>query len=158
MHTTLPVLPAEPSAKVKPNTPRAKAGGVIIGEVREVDADGRVWIALPSPWDSPESAFSCLCSIKDLTPGRRVAVMFQDENSSMAVVLGPVVADLQTPVDVAPRKPRTINLEADEEITLRCGKASIQLLKDGSLRIRGKEVLSRASGTNRIRGGNVQIN
>ena len=158
MHTTLEETPVEQLTKAKPRSPRPKAGGIVIGEVREIDSDGRIWIHLPSPWDALESAFSCLCSIKELTPGRRVAVMLQDENPSMAVVLGPVVADFNRPVDVPSKKPRTINLEADEEVTLRCGKASIQLLKDGSLRIRGKEVLSRASGTNRIRGGNVQIN
>jgi hypothetical protein len=47
---------------------------------------------------------------------------------------------------------------AQKEIVLRCGKASIQLLSDGSVRIRGTNVLTRASATNRIRGGNVQIN
>jgi hypothetical protein len=47
---------------------------------------------------------------------------------------------------------------AQREIVLRCGKASIQLSCDGSVRIRGTNVLTRASATNRIRGGNVQIN
>jgi hypothetical protein len=47
---------------------------------------------------------------------------------------------------------------AGREVVLRCGKASIQLVSDGTVRIRGTNVLSRASATNRIRGGNVQIN
>ena len=47
---------------------------------------------------------------------------------------------------------------ASRELVLRCGKASVTLTSDGAVRIRGTDVLSRASATNRIRGGNVQIN
>ena len=46
----------------------------------------------------------------------------------------------------------------DNQITLKCGKASINLKADGTVAIRGTNVASRASNTNRIRGGNVQIN
>lgn len=51
-----------------------------------------------------------------------------------------------------------LKLESDSQITLRCGKASISLKADGTVAIRGTNVASRASHTNRIRGGNVQIN
>jgi uncharacterized protein (DUF2345 family) len=71
------------------------------------------------------------------------------------------------PVEVETVASLPIEVEADgqrivltgkEEVVLRCGKASIQLLSDGTIRLRGTNVLSRASATNRIRGGNVQIN
>jgi hypothetical protein len=47
---------------------------------------------------------------------------------------------------------------ADEEIVLRCGKASITLTRAGKVLIRGAYLLSRSSGANRIKGGSVQIN
>lgn len=47
---------------------------------------------------------------------------------------------------------------ARDELVLRCGKASIQLLSDGTVRVRGTNLLSRASVANRIRGAHVQIN
>ena len=47
---------------------------------------------------------------------------------------------------------------ANEEIVLRCGKASITLTKAGKIILRGAYVLSRSSGVNRIKGGSVQIN
>lgn len=49
-------------------------------------------------------------------------------------------------------------LEAQEEIVFRCGEASISLNKNGKIAIRGKYLLSRATGVNRILGGSVQVN
>lgn len=49
-------------------------------------------------------------------------------------------------------------LEGHEEIVLRCGEASITLNKNGKISIRGKYLLSRATGVNRILGGSVQVN
>lgn len=49
-------------------------------------------------------------------------------------------------------------LEGHEEIVLRCGEASITLNKSGKIAIRGKYLLSRATGVNRILGGSVQVN
>ncbi len=53
---------------------------------------------------------------------------------------------------------RRIHLEASDEIVLRCGNASITLRRNGRVVIRGAYVETRAKGTNRIKGGSVQIN
>lgn len=53
---------------------------------------------------------------------------------------------------------KQIILEGQEEIVLRCGEASITLNKNGKISIRGKYLLSRATGVNRILGGSVQVN
>ena len=47
---------------------------------------------------------------------------------------------------------------AEQEIVLRCGEASITLTRAGKVIIRGEYLLSRSTGTNRIKGGSVQIN
>lgn len=49
-------------------------------------------------------------------------------------------------------------IEAEEEIVLKCGEASITLTKAGKILIRGKYVLTRSEGVNRIMGGSVQVN
>ncbi|ABN78217.1 hypothetical protein [Cereibacter sphaeroides] len=49
-------------------------------------------------------------------------------------------------------------LEGRREVVLRCGRASITLAPDGRVTIRGTEILSRASGANRIQGASVQLN
>lgn len=53
---------------------------------------------------------------------------------------------------------KTVRFEARDEIVLRCGQGSITLRKDGKIVIKGTQLLSRASGVNRIKGGQVNIN
>jgi hypothetical protein len=53
---------------------------------------------------------------------------------------------------------KRVCLEADSEIVLKCGKASITLTSAGKVIIRGEYVVTHSSGENRIRGGSVSIN
>jgi hypothetical protein len=63
-------------------------------------------------------------------------------------------------IEAAPRviEGRTVRIEAGDELTLQCGAASITIVRDGRVIIRGEHVLTRARGTNRIKGGSVAIN
>ncbi|AKJ41630.1 DUF6484 domain-containing protein [Pragia fontium] len=51
-----------------------------------------------------------------------------------------------------------VDLKATERISLQCGQARITLTKDGKISIKGKYLLSRAKGSNRIQGGSVELN
>lgn len=53
---------------------------------------------------------------------------------------------------------RRVKLQAQEEIVLQCGDASISLKRNGRVLIRGAYVETNATTTNRIKGGNVRIN
>ena len=53
---------------------------------------------------------------------------------------------------------KRVVIEGKEEIVLSCGESSITLTKAGKILIRGKYLLSRSSGVNRILGGSVQVN
>jgi hypothetical protein len=53
---------------------------------------------------------------------------------------------------------KRVVLEGRDEVVLRCGDSSITMRSNGQILIRGQRVETRASGTNRIKGGNVQIN
>lgn len=53
---------------------------------------------------------------------------------------------------------KRVTIQGAEEITLKCGKASITLTKSGKILIRGTYLSNRSSGVNRIMGGSVQIN
>ena len=132
--------------------------GLVLAHVKAIEADGRVRLQLPG--GSGRSAFAAgrLCRLSSLAPDGRVAVMFLQGDPSLPLILGPIQVDEDQPAAEPPLVVDQIKLEARDQVTLRCGKASIQLQKDGSVHIRGAYVLSRASGTNRIRGGNVQIN
>jgi len=51
-----------------------------------------------------------------------------------------------------------VTIEAERELVLRCGKASLRLRRDGFVELRGVDVVSRASRANWIRGGSVALN
>ncbi len=134
---------------------------VVIGVVEAMNRDG-VWINYPGNLDSRPILARSAVPFAFLRAGAKVTLAFVSGDSSKPVLLG-LLHD--SPVGDASAFPLQIEMDgerlvftAQKEIVLRCGKASIQLLGDGSVRIRGTEVLNRASGTNRIRGGNVQIN
>ena len=53
---------------------------------------------------------------------------------------------------------KRIALQAEDEIVLRCGDASITLQRNGRIVVRGAYVETRSKGVNRIKGGTVRIN
>jgi hypothetical protein len=89
------------------------------------------------------------------------------EEHRRAVVLecegGMVVVGLLEPLPPA----EDLEVEGDEEplvlssrkgVVLRCGEASIRLMPDGRVVVRGKDVLTRASRRNQIAGASVRLN
>jgi hypothetical protein len=53
---------------------------------------------------------------------------------------------------------KQVCIEGADEVTFKCGKASITLTKSGKILIRGTYLLNRSTGVNRIMGGSVQVN
>jgi hypothetical protein len=53
---------------------------------------------------------------------------------------------------------RRVRVVAKDEIVLECGEASITLRRNGKIVIRGTYVETYATGTNRVKGGQVRIN
>ena len=57
-----------------------------------------------------------------------------------------------------PDEPDELVFSARRQITIRCGESSITLTAAGKIILRGKYIVSRSSGVQRIKGGSVQIN
>lgn len=93
--------------------------------------------------------------------GRDVVLVFEDGDPARPIILGVVASAgpraASRNVEVTADGKR-VSIAADQEIVLKCGDASITLTAAGKVLIRGAYVLSRSSGTNRIKGGSVQIN
>jgi hypothetical protein len=92
-----------------------------------------------------------------LAPGDHVLAWIstrEDERSVVLGRLGPSHAPAEEPKEI----PEEIVLEAGRELTLRCGEGTITLREDGKILIRGKDLVSRAERSNRIKGGSVSIN
>jgi uncharacterized protein (DUF2345 family) len=53
---------------------------------------------------------------------------------------------------------KRVTIEAQEEVILRCGKASITLTRAGKVLIRGAYIHNRSSGAIRIKGGSIELN
>ncbi len=54
--------------------------------------------------------------------------------------------------------PDEINLVAAKGVSIVCGKSKLKLSQEGSLRVRGREVVVRGSRSTRIQGGVVRVN
>ena len=174
---SLPATIAATAAIVPPQTEAADSSesadaapvdGVVIAEISAVAADGAVYLRLPVLEEatagdlsehSPVEAHSVLCPVERQHVGERAAVLFDRGQTSRPVVLGIVRADVRDRgEDSTDAIPRRVEIDASDEITLRCGQASLRLRADGDVVLRGQDVLHRASGTQRIRGSNVRIN
>jgi len=155
-------------------------GEVILGTIVEIKGQGQVFVDYHSnPEKHPLIAVSTLGIVKKHI-GRQVALLFADGNPSRPVIMGLIHSPLQEMLEsyeLSPAQEETVSnpdetrtvddvtidgkrivLEGKEEIVLKCGDASITLTKAGKILIRGKYLLNRSTGVNRIMGGSVQVN
>src|ERR1035441_2580209 len=137
-----------------------KIVGVLIGRLVDLGESGEPMVDFPgNPSTKPLAALSILAFDKR-TVGREVVLMFEEGDPQSPVVMGFVEdrgAKRRQPVELLLDKKRFV-FTAEQEIVLRCGKASITLTRAGKVLIRGAYILNRSSGVNRIKGGSVQIN
>jgi hypothetical protein len=147
-----------------------------IGWVTGVNADGNPLVDFPGNTAGPLPALSTLAvdlsTLQAAAAARQGAVLFFEEgNGRLPILLGLVQKPSNTPLldtlldAPAPQEGtdatidgKRVVLEGKDEIVLRCGQASITLRRNGKVLIRGVQVETHATGTNRIKGGSVQIN
>jgi hypothetical protein len=91
--------------------------------------------------------------------GDTVLLMFDEGDAERPIIVG-VVRDRFDVGRAAQQKiaAAAVLVEGSEEVTLRCGESSLTLRKDGKAVLKGSDVVSRASRSNRIKGSTVQIN
>lgn len=88
--------------------------------------------------------------------GRLAAIMFIQGDRRRPLIIGLLPAHLSVPLGPS-SSPHTV-IEAQEALVLQCGESSLTLQRDGRVVVRGKNIVSYASSTNRIRGAVVQLN
>lgn len=129
----------------------AALGGAGTATVVAFDDDGHPLVCIDG--SAPVAAQSLIPLDPGLV-GATVAVLRIGGVAGAALILGRLHPPL--PVVMADGKAQVI--EAERELVLRCGKASIRLTADGAVIVRGTRILSRAEGDNRIQGGSVSLN
>jgi len=144
--------------------PRApEPAGVVIGELIALADNGQTpLLALPGHEGTAVPALS-IVDLHGAHIGQRVAVLFESAVERRPLVIGvlrgaagpmaPEAAGVEVDADG-----RRYVLSAQEQLVLRCGKASITLTRAGKVLIEGEYVLSRSAGVNRVKGGSVQLN
>jgi hypothetical protein len=104
-------------------------------------------------------------ALKRAMLGREVLVVFEDGAADRPVIVGVIEPhalqeDLPAPqpgVSVQVDGERHV-IQAEREIVLQCGEASITLTRAGKVLIRGTYILSRSTGYNKIKGAAIDIN
>lgn len=168
--------------------PELVPGEIVLGTLTGIDAQGRPQIDYPNnPSDSPVAALSTAAITRDHL-NRQVALLFAGGDHRQPVIIGVIhnplyemldsfdaqdggeqasavegsASDLhgspEPDTEVARVDGKKIVIEGKEEVVLKCGDASITLTKAGKILIKGKYLLNRSSGVNRIMGGSVQVN
>lgn len=153
------------SAAMDPSAPDGP-GRMIIGRLVAIDEQKRPLVDYPGLGGSEPVPALCTNGLGRQHLGGDVVLMLEPGHGR-PVVLGPVSDRIQEPPCPAAgneeevtveRDGQRLTLTAEQEIVLRCGKASITLTRAGKVVIRGAYVSSRSSGVNALKGGSVQIN
>jgi hypothetical protein len=103
---------------------------------------------------------------KAIAARQQAVVVFEGGDRSKPLIVGFIEALDQPQPDAPAGSPvidadvdgRRVRVTAQDEIVLECGSASVTLRRNGRVVIRGTYVETRSDGTNRIKGGQVQIN
>lgn len=165
------------TAKTIENT-STLAAGMLIGRIVRINESGQIFVDFPGNKSGPVIARMTVLAQKELQScdsnpaGREVLLVFVNSDPHHPVIVdaiysvlddimkqaGTAVAlDLKRPEEVIIDGKRVF-LNADEEIVLQCGKASITLTKAGKVLIEGEHVSSISNGINKIEGGAIQLN
>jgi len=142
-----------------------------IGQIVEITEDYRAKIDYPGNPSGPVIARSII-RVPDYESLLHAPVMliFEASDPALPIIIGLIHESIFTPniqevFDVPKTKRHKVDidgkrivLEADKEIVLRCGRSSITLGANGKIVVKGKDLVSRASAANKIKGASVNIN
>lgn len=161
-------LRALPSQPVQIDVP-------IVGQICGYDPERGLLVDFPQNLAAGPIAARWTMALDEATVNQAIAaqqkavLVFADGDPAQPIVTGliqPLQLKAAGPADEVklPGQPearldgKRLTFEAEEEIVLRCGQSSLILGKNGRVQLKGAYVLSHSTGTNRIRGGSVQIN
>ena len=125
---------------------------IVSGRVSYIDADGSCFVSV-SDADEPVRAQIVASEAAGLSEDTEVLLAIGGARGP--VVIGPIVDSIferESSVE------RHVSLEAGESVTIKCGASSITMRQDGTVVIKGEDLITRARRQNKIRGATVKIN
>jgi uncharacterized protein DUF6484 len=150
----------------RPAVEAPKINGVVIATlIGFADEDRSPLVVYPDQRGTAAIAARTTIDLFGSHIGSQVVLMFENGDPGRPIVIGRLRDTNHVPkqqgnrviVDVEADGERTI-VSAKEQLVLQCGKASITLTRSGKVLLSGTYVLSHSTGTNRIKGGTVQLN
>jgi hypothetical protein len=103
--------------------------------------------------------------------GREVLLWLEDPDSGSPVIIDTIyepgdeatkvanpIGDKEPMDEAGITRKKRIVIDAEDEVVVCCGEASINLTRSGKIVIKGSYLVSRASGTNSIKGSSIRIN
>jgi len=143
---------------------RSPVYGVVVGQFMGLNSQREPLVVFPGQEGAVASVARTIASLSAIPLGVDVLLQFDQGDIDKPIILGVMqdpaaatqdIAGHQLEVDVDGQR---LQIQAKEQLVLRCGAASITLTKAGKVLIKGTYVSSHSSGAHRIRGGSVQIN
>jgi hypothetical protein len=142
-----------------------------IGRVASLGASASLCFATIATAESADRVSVVVAGSVEPTPARVIAHV-TPADVGREVVVGFELGQLDKPIvlgflggapsvfgrDEVEVQANRLSIEGEQQVVIRCGSASITLTESGKILIKGDYVSSRATGTNRVRGGSVQIN
>jgi hypothetical protein len=135
--------------------------GIVIGTLAGLSQSGAPLVDFPENTVGRALLARSTVAVGEDQVGQDIALMFENGDARRPIVIGLI----HNPAGTTSHRTNTarvdgerVVLTAEKEIELRCGEASITLTKAGKILIRGKYVLSRSSGLNRIKGAAIELN
>jgi len=134
---------------------------VQIGELVALMDDGVTPLVIdPAQPEAPARQARSVVDLHAAHIGRQVVLMFEGADATKPIVMGVLRdggAGQGEQMEVQADGERMI-VSAQQQLVLRCGKASITLTRAGKVLIEGAYILSKSTGVNRVKGGSVQLN
>lgn len=157
------------SAVSKPSPP---IGVAQVGKIVGLSPDGVPLVDFAASEGPTPARLAVAASIERLQAAvadhQPIVLVFEDGDPGQPIIIGliesptsaAIVQDTpdESPIVEADVDGKRVCVTAQDEIILQCGAASVTLRRNGRVVIRGTYVETHSDGTNRIKGGQVQIN
>ena len=149
--------------------------GMRTGKITEIGRDGRIRVDFQGNAEGPLSARfvgSVSLSLLEMiaSEGKDVLLAFEHNDPALPIIVGALHETIQEITEERPLvldvdksghvtlNGREVDVQAEEQMVLRCGKASIILTRAGKILIRGTYLSHQSTGVNQIKGSSVKIN
>ena len=145
----------------------------VVRKISKIDDAGVVYISNPDGLSEKSRARialgpSSMNKSTSLNTGDDVLVIYENCDPAKPVIVGVITDRLVRESEVDDStvfehkemifRGKRIAFESSGEVAIQCGDSTIILKNDGKIILKGKEIISRAIRTNKIKGGTVKIN